>query len=349
MDTLLYIRNPDLSRVAAIKNPKLVWIRRWHKAGRFELTIPYRKDIGYDHIISKGAEAGVVRGIVVETTDKDGDVMEVTGPLLAGYAYQRLVWGTQTISDTPEAVMKGLVARNMCEGTGREFVGLTVETAQGLAGEVMDYQATDAELGKELEQLAENSGLGFDIVLAGDGMMFRVLEGLDRTASQAVNPRAIFGIERNNLLSAEFEQNGEKYTNVAKISNDLYTEVHGTAAGYERYEIFVNPSQVEKDEDGNENTEAQQRALMQQQGAQKLTPITRSFIARIDPEANLKYKTHYDLGDIVTCQVKRWGVSVDMRITEIKEIYTGEGFGLEITFGTGQLSYSDNIRRITNG
>lgn len=349
----MHIRNPALEKIGAIASPIMTWIRRWHKPGEFEMTTPFRDDIDYDTIISKCEEngvreAGVVRGYVIDTAENDA--LTISGPLLAGYAGQRLVWGTQTINGTPETVMKELVLRNMGEDADadRQFSGLTVEEDQSLSGSSIDYQNTDVMLDKELEQLSQDSGLGYDIVI-GDGMVFRVLEGLDRTDGQSVNPRAVFTIERKNLISAEFEKDGNKQKNLIKIGNDLYTEVYGDATGYQRYESYVKASSVEKNEDGNENDEATQRALMQQQAAQKVVPMVLSFTCRIDPDGNLKYKEHYDLGDIVTCGVKRWGVTLDARITEVKEIYTVSGFGLEVTFGTGQLSIGENIRRIANG
>lgn len=353
MDVTVSLRTPNFSRFGAIKNPKLTWTRRWHKPGAFVLNIPYREGIEYDQLVSKGIECGIVENIIIngeQDNGRDGDTIELAGPLLAGYATRRIVWGTQTITGTPETVMKALVTNNMGSGAdaARKFTGLAVQASQGFSGDSLDYQNTDVKLVDELSELSENSGLGYDIVLNGVGMQFRVLQGLDRTASQSVNPRAIFSIERNNLMSAEFEIDGQKCTNVAKVSSDLYTEVFGTATGYTRREVFVKPTKLDKDEDGNANSEATQRALMLQQGEQKLTPMTMSFTCKVRPDGNLKYKTDYDLGDICTCGVKRWGVSLDARITEIKEIYDVEGFGLEITFGTGQLTYAQ-LWRIANG
>lgn len=357
MDITVSLRTPNFARYGAIINPSLTWTRRWHKPGAFVMSIPYKSGIAYDHLVSKGAECGIVENIVISSASgKRGDTMELAGPLMAGYTTRRIVWGTQTITGTPEDVMKALVSKNMGADADadRQFDGLTVEADQSLSGDSLDYQNTDVKLEEELYSLSKDSGLGFDMILSydesgtADGMTFRVLEGLDRTSSQSVNPRAIFSIERGNLLEAEFEQDGQKYTNVSKISNELYTEVFGTATGYQRKEVFVKPSNVEKDEDGNANNEATQRALLLQQGEQKLTPMTLSFTCKVNPNGNLKYKTHYDLGDVCTCKVDRWGVTMDARLTEVKEIYSKEGFGLECTFGTGQLTYGQ-LWRIANG
>ena len=82
---------------------------------------------------------------------------------------------------------------------------------------------------------------------------------------------------------------------------------------------------------------------MQQQGKTALAnaPISESFTAEVNPYGNLKYKTHYDLGDIITVSSKRWGVQVDARITEITEVYGADGETLELTLG-----YQESIKKI---
>jgi Siphovirus ReqiPepy6 Gp37-like protein/F5/8 type C domain len=58
-----------------------------------------------------------------------------------------------------------------------------------------------------------------------------------------------------------------------------------------------------------------------------------------------KYEQDYDLGDIVTIQNKDWNVTMDSRITEIKEIYEQSGFQIEATFGNKRPTLIDKIKR----
>jgi hypothetical protein len=46
-----------------------------------------------------------------------------------------------------------------------------------------------------------------------------------------------------------------------------------------------------------------------------------------------KYEIDYDLGNIVTIQNREWGVTRDVRIIEIREIYESGGVQIEATFG----------------
>ncbi len=347
---LLDLYTPVLSRYGVIENmSSLQWTRKWQEPGAFELHVPMRTDIEADHLIVKATEAGIVHGIQKAKTT-EGDELVLTGSLLSDYIRRRLVWGTQTITGDPEAVMKTLVDNNMVNSTitERNFDNLTVEADQGLSGDSLDYQNTDVPLVDELTALSEDSGLGYDIQFNKTSMTFRVLEGLDRTTSQSTNMRAIFSVKSENILSGEFEYDNQKYTNVAKLNTDLYEEVVGDAEGYERREVYVKPNSVEKDEDGVENDETTQRALMQQQGAQKLTAADVIVSVKVNPYGNIVYKTGYDLGDLCTCRIEDWGVSMDARLVEIREIYEGDGFSLELVFGTGTVTFEKIVRRSAN-
>ena len=61
------------------------------------------------------------------------------------------------------------------------------------------------------------------------------------------------------------------------------------------------------------------------------------------------YEQDYDLGDIVTIQNKDWGVTLDARITEIKEIYEPSGFQLEATFGNSRPTLISKIKQELSG
>ena len=209
----------------------------------------------------------------------------------------------------------------------------------------MDYQATNANLLAEIESISMLSGLGVTIDTDGSGMIFKVLQGVDRTAEQNTNPRAIFSAEFENVLAQEYDIDTGDSGTVAIVATDKdsIVETVGTATGRLRREIYVAASGLDKDENGNALNEAQKRALMQQQGKTALAnaPISESFTAEVNPYGNLKYKTHYDLGDIITVSSKRWGVQVDARITEITEVYGADGETLELTLG-----YQESIKKI---
>ena len=344
---LWYIYDPDFKRMGAIeKITTMRWTRRWHTAGAFELEMPYDKtvfnELKCENLIRHGNEAGIIEYVRL-STDESGENIVCGGRFLLGYAARRLVLGTVSIAAPAETVMTQLVTDSMTGG-GRAFAGLAVAATQG-RGTAMDYQATNANLLTEIKSISMLSGLGVTIDTDGSSMTFRALQGVDRTAGQSANPRAIFSAEFENVLTQEYDIDTGDSGTVAIIASDKdsLVETVGTATGRLRREIYVAASGLDKDENGNALNEAQKRALMQQQGKTALAnaPISESFTAEVNPYGNLKYKTHYDLGDIITVSSKRWGVQVDARITEITEVYGADGETLELTLG-----YQESIKKI---
>jgi hypothetical protein len=65
--------------------------------------------------------------------------------------------------------------------------------------------------------------------------------------------------------------------------------------------------------------------------------------------ARLEYEKDYDLGDMVTLQNKEWGVTLDARITEVKEIYEHGNVGIELTFGNNRPTLISKIKREISG
>lgn len=344
---LWYIYDPDFKRMGAIeKITTMRWTRRWHTAGAFELEMPYDKtvfnELKCENLIRHGNEAGIIEYVRL-STDESGENIVCGGRFLLGYAARRLVLGTVSIAAPAETVMTQLVTDSMTGGE-RAFAGLTVAATQG-RGTAMDYQAANANLLAEIESISMLSGLGVTIDTDGSGMTFKALQGVNRTAGQNANPRAIFSAEFENVLAQEYDIDTGDSGTVAIVATDKdsIVETVGTATGRLRREIYVAASGLDKDENGNALNEAQKRALMQQQGKTALAnaPISESFTAEVNPYGNLKYKTHYDLGDIITVSSKRWGVQVDARITEITEVYGADGETLELTLG-----YQESIKKI---
>ena len=68
---------------------------------------------------------------------------------------------------------------------------------------------------------------------------------------------------------------------------------------------------------------------------EKLSSLSKadSFDFNLNDYGSFRYKTHYDLGDLVLIQKKDWGISVVKRITEITETYEDGGMALSMTVG----------------
>lgn len=64
---------------------------------------------------------------------------------------------------------------------------------------------------------------------------------------------------------------------------------------------------------------------------------------------SLEYEKDFDLGDLVTLRNREWGVTMDARITEVKEIYEPGNISLEMTFGNSQPTLITKIKQEISG
>ena len=87
--------------------------------------------------------------------------------------------------------------------------------------------------------------------------------------------------------------------------------------------------------------------LLETRGKEKLAEYydSKTFDSIINSNSNLIYKQDYDLGDVVTFFDKKWGITMDTRITEISETYNEQGMNINITFGNDVPTLIDIIKR----
>ena len=93
-------------------------------------------------------------------------------------------------------------------------------------------------------------------------------------------------------------------------------------------------------------TAAAYRAALTQRGNEALATniIAESVECETEADINFKYKVHYDLGDIVTVKKKKWGITLNQRITELQEVYEYGGMYVVPTMGDAlpeKIDWSD--------
>ena len=101
-----------------------------------------------------------------------------------------------------------------------------------------------------------------------------------------------------------------------------------------------------KDIQSENMTTEQYRAALETRGRETLdgAVISASFECDTGADENFRYQINYDLGDVVTVKKKAWGITEDLRITEIQEIYEYGGRRIVPTFGNAlpeKIDWSD--------
>jgi hypothetical protein len=337
MEIIIYDRN--LYRLGTIENhTSLQWHRKYYECGTFELHAPAtEKNIRLlqpgNVIRPKGKdEAAVIRGD--QTEEESTLVNEVVrnGYFLPIYFNDRLTGPMFTFNGTCEDAMRYMINRMAA-------VPL-LEVAPGIGDATkITFQATYKNVLTYLSKIARYCELGFRVVpdFKGKKMTFETYKGIDRTKKQGTKPRVIFSESYNNLNRAKHTYSDE--TAKTKIvvggagdgADRIYVTVGG-GTGFDLREEFLDAKDINKD-DFSTNAEYLEALRIRGEQYKAENAVIENIEAEVEAEVNFIYGTDYDLGDIVTVEKAKWNKVLNLRITELCEVYEYGGMYVVPTFG----------------
>ena len=332
----------------------LIWTRRWHKPGEFELHININKQnthtLQKEHIVLFGDKAGIIRHreFNLDESGRGGETLIIKGSSLSSLLGRRITIpptgkAYDVINSNAESVMKHFVDVNCIEpiDISRKIPNLVI--APNLdRGIVLKYQSRLKQLDEELEKISIISGLGWDISIDIENKIyvFDVMEGKNLTSNQTVNNPVIFSVDFDNIKGQTYVDSDLNYRNQAYVGGQgegverTIVEVGEGLHGLDRHEVFIDARDIENDLD------------LPARGQQKLLEMARlqSFESEILTKGTFEYKKDWDLGNMVTVVNPKWGITMETRIVEVKEIYESSGFKLEATFGDTIPTLIDKIK-----
>jgi len=352
-------------------------IRSWHGIGHIELRI--NRYMLHADKFNRGCiifphnylnKAYVIRHKEIELDEK-GKVTEnwiIRANSLKDWFTQRLTMppyekAYDSITSDAESVMHHYVNNNVINPADVDRRMQDIVLSNNLnRGENIEWQSRYKNLAEELEKIGLQTDLGWNIELdyQTKQFVFKVLEGRDLTAGQSDLPPAIFSPEFNTLGQLSYVESELDYKNFAVVAGqgegaDRRIVMTGeNASGFDRYELFVDARDVEEETDDDPPQPIPEHEIEERlinRGKQKLTEHEQEIYmeGQTLTKSRLVYEKDYDLGDIVTLQNKDWGVTMDARITEIKEIYEQNGKKLELTFGNDRPTLIDMIKQEIGG
>ena len=319
--------SPEMNFIGLMENQKsLVWKRKFYEPGSIKLFCPLTDDNlkltrKGNLVWKRGAkEAAVIEDRLITDTVDDRHI-EVEGRFLSSYMDRRLIMPRVQFSGRVEVAMRQLLS-------GIEFPIPLVELGD-LNGftETISFQATYKNLLEYETKLSKCSDIGFRFRpdFNEKKIFFETYKGTDRTISQVISNRVIFSDMYNNLNEMTYRENDLLLKNVVFIGgqgqgDERVIVSFGSAEGLERRELFVDARDLERTE-GMTLQEYEEKLI--QRGLEKQTSCQESTTIECvtDANANFEYITNYDLGDIVTVKKKDWGITLNLRITEIEEVY----------------------------
>lgn len=372
MEIYVYARDLELQGVIE-KITSFIWIRRYNSAGEFKLLVPFtprHNDLLQKRsIIAKwddDEEVGEVKFVEKRKNEQGLEEIEVQGKLVTNWLAKRIILAPIITTAPTHRIMERIVRENVTNPTNpaRRLHNITHTSIAEISRDNIDYSSEAfVNVLLALERAAKASRLGFNITadIRRKAYFFNIYDGLDLTSDQNVNPPAVFSVEFDNILEQTFTNSIERLRTSAYVGGEdthdrarRVVEVGAAAAGHDRSEVFINATDIVqswRDDQGNMQsmTNAQYDALLFQRGLQQLEYFAETlvFTSKINTRANLRYKIDYDLGDRVTCINRRWTVRINVRITEIMEVYQNHPEPeIEITFGESLPALIEQIRAI---
>lgn len=352
-------------------------VRSWHGIGHIELRINrYLK--GADKLqrgriifpLNYMNKAYIIRHKEIEL-DENGKITEnwiIRAMSLKDWFTQRLTMppshtSYDNKSGNAESVMHHYVNNNIINPADSDRVMQDIILSDNLQrGESIEWQSRYKNLAEELEKIGLQSGLGWNIELdyQTKQFVFKVLEGRNLSANQSDLPPAIFSPEFGTLGELSYVESELDYKNFAIVAGqgegaDRRIVMTGNeSTGFDRYELFVDARDVEEETDDDPPKPIPVEQIEQRlinRGKQQLAEHEQEIYleGQTLTKSRLIYEKDYDLGDMVTLQEKDWGVTMDARITEAKEIYESTGKRVELTFGNDRPTLIDKIKQEIGG
>lgn len=373
MELYVYSSEMELQGIVE-KIASLIWTRRYWSCGEFKLLVPFTEEhsrmLVKNNIIMKRGddEAAQIRYVSITKNSQGLEEIEVQGKFLIAWIGKRIIKKQIITNDTTQNILYRIVRENVTNpaDTARKIPDVSIATDdEDTESGVIDYtseQYTNAQLAAETAAKAAKLGIRMRTDARTGAHVFSVYEGRDLTAGNtAGNAPCIFSQEFDNIVEQEYTNSVENLKTTAFVGGEekegvarKVAEVGGSAAGLAREEVFINATDIVQeyeDDDGEQVTltDTEYLALLSARGAEELEQYaeTLSFGSKINTFANLIYRTDYDLGDRVTCVNKRWGIRIDVRITEIAETYQNNIEEIDITFGESLPALLTQIRQIT--
>lgn len=211
-----------------------------------------------------------------------------------------------------------------------------------------------------------------------------IQQGRDFSVNQTIQSPVIFSPQFDNIKNMSYVESDLNHRNTAYVAGqgegiERRVIELGNIAGLARNEIFIDARDIAEETDTDppekrpeqdiirdlaDRGEQRLREMLQEEylEAEIMTPykntsidIIDSFVTQFQPVktvvkkekviSTFMYEVDYDLGDIVTIQNKEWGVTMNARITEIKEVYEASGFKIEAVFGNNRPTLIDKMKQ----
>lgn len=334
------IVSESFERLGMIKRYKsFLWHKCYYTCGDFELRMSTAEPnydllkIGRYIVRDDDNSVGIIEDVII-TDSEDGEVATITGRFAEKFLGQRVVWEQTQVNGTVEYCLNSIVYSNFINPTDTERVIDIIGIAEPKNyTERLEAQYTGTNILELITEVCKALEIGFRFKYEQGKFYFELYKGIDRSYGQIVNPWVVFSDVNGILKEMSYRYVTSTETNVARVAGEgegieRIFETQGTAVGIYRKELFVDARDIQSEK---VDSTAEYSNLLKQRGSEKLSIPVQEVDSSITAINKYTYKKDFDLGDIITIENKRWGISINKRIIEVLESEEN-GYSVIVTF-----------------
>lgn len=358
----------EQSQIGKIKAQSVSYTEDLYGVGKFSMTMSgyenFSDQLKQGRLLSFKSDNvylwGVIRGVDDDNTGKEITVIR-TGEDLKGYLKQRIclyptasdIEGYDTVKGSTETVLKHYVKNNAVApvNTNRKIPKLLVATdiGRGLADD--KYMARFNKLDELLKEvgLAQKLGCKVDMDIKSGNMVFDVVQGIERVASQSKVPRIILDVNLRTARNSRYVSDMESYRNA------FYTTKSGARSEAEATTLLflrndeIEPNGVNRFETQiSVNVDSNATDIvgeMKNLALKEMTNFEKDDTFTIELNSNFIYNKDYFLGDFVTIQDRFMGIAEDVQLISVTHEWQGIGYRITGTFGKPRKTNLELIER----
>ena len=290
--------------------------------------------------------AGLVKKQTKSYTNNVAKI-QITGVELKGLAARRIVLPPDgsaylTLKAQPAQLIAQLITQTVAFPIDEtRKINSTVINNSTVQQEEIEYSGRFSNLSEDITEIATTYNIGWTADIVDATIVWRIWDGVDRTAAQSANNRLIldhnYGFMDNSSLTTGY--NTPSWALVAGQGEELdraITYIDTGATGLEKYEVYIDARDVEDD------------SLLPQRGQEKLSQYTDNlnYTLSLSEFGMSGYGEIFNLGDIGSIRDSLYFTGLlDARITAITEVYENNHKKVSITIGYDQDDLKTAIKR----
>lgn len=321
----------DFNLLGVISPSNVQWNRKYYESGDFLIQMTsnqYRKDMKYIYTQERDE-----LGMVQKVSWQGEKMVEISGFFMEKVLNDKIIYPTFYGSGEITAVLAQMINEY------KKDIPIEVNVSKD-NGDKIDFQSTGDELGKKLYEILQTQEMSYKVIYdyLNNKIHLTFYKGEDKTQDSGGDTFVTFSTSWDNLNEPVLDIDESNYKNYFVVAGTgeaderITVNVDLSNGGY-RKEAFIDERNTKYNP--SEQTLDQYKLELQQKGLEKALDykILENISFKIKPQG-YTYLVDYDLGTKCDCMINELGLTLQIRVIAIHEVFKEGKHEIEIEIGT---------------